>query len=59
MKTTYLKPTTDEIRLTSGSVMISASADGENFIEDGGTTSEGGITEGESRGSRSIWDDEE
>lgn len=59
MKTTYLKPTTDEIRLTSGAVMITASADGENFIEDGGTTSQGGITEGDSRGSRGIWDDEE
>ena len=59
MKAIYLQPTTEEIRLTSGSVMISASADGENFIEDGGSTSEGGITEGDSRGSRGIWDDEE
>lgn len=59
MKAIYLKPTTEETRLTSESVMISASADGENFIEDGGTTSGGGITEGDSRGHRSIWDDEE
>ena len=59
MKATYLKPTLEEILLSSQAIMISASGDGTKLVEDGGGTNEGGITEGDARRHRSVWDDEE
>lgn len=58
MKATYLKPTTEEILLSSQPIMIGASADGKKILEDGGGTSSSGITEGDSRRNYSVWDDE-
>ena len=58
MKAIYQKPTLEIEQMISDEVMIGASADGEN-IEGGGTTSEGGITEGDSRYHFGLWDDED
>lgn len=58
MKKTYLKPATEEILISSKAIMITASGDGERIVEDGGTTSENEITEGDAR-RRTVWDDEE
>lgn len=58
MKKTYLKPTTDEILISSSVIMITASGDGQQIVDDGGNTSGSGITEGDSRGGF-LWDDED
>lgn len=58
MKTTYLKPTTEIVLISSGAIMIGASGEGKKILEDGGNTSTGSVTEGDSR-RFSIWDDEE
>ena len=59
MKAIYLKPTTEEIRLSLSAIMITVSGgkDGQ-IVEDGGSTNENNITEGDSR-RRTVWDDEE
>jgi len=57
MKKTYLQPATEEIFLTVGNIMITASADGKKIVEDGGNT-DGIITEGDSRRS-TVWGEEE
>lgn len=58
MKATYLKPTTEEFILSSSVIMIGASdGNGNKLVEDGGGTSEGGISEGDARRHRSVWDD--
>lgn len=55
-----MKPTTEEILLSSHAIMITVSGDGEQIVGDGGETGgEGGPTEGDSRRRFSVWDDEE
>lgn len=59
MKAIYLKPTTEEICISSPAIMITASdGTGKKIAEDGGGTGESGITEGDSRRRYSVWDDE-
>ena len=57
MKAKYLKPTIEDSMMSASELMITASAgSGEHVVEDGGST-EGNVTEADSR--RSIWDDDE
>jgi len=58
MKAIYLKPTV-EFELLQDELMISASAGGTQIIEEGGNTSDEGITSGDARGGRfSTWEDQ-
>ena len=60
MKKTYLKPATEEILISSKTIMITASGDGQRIVDDGGTTSDENITEGDSRRRyQNVWDEEE
>lgn len=61
MKAIYLKPTTEEILISSTAIMITVSGDGQQIVENGGNTGDGDnpITSGDSRRQRSVWDDEE
>ena len=58
MKAKYLKPTTECLPYSIDELMITASADGQKIVEDGGTTN-GTVTEGDARELRNIWDDED
>lgn len=58
MKTTYLKPITEIVLISSGAIMIGASGEGKKILEDGGNTSTGNVNEGDSR-RFSVWDDED
>ena len=58
MKTAYLKPVVNDELMSADELMITASAGGETIIENGGNTSDGSITTGDSRVT-DIWDDEE
>ena len=58
MKKTYLKPTADLNLIYSEAIMITVSGEGQQIVDDGGSTSGSGITEGDSRGGF-IWDDED
>lgn len=57
MKKTYIMPTAEEILLSSTAIMITGSGGGEQIVGDGGDTETAGITEGDSRRHRSVWDD--
>lgn len=63
MKATYLKPTTEMLFLSSSVVMITASDGTSKLVEDGGNTSTGDngnpITEGDSRRTYNVWEEEE
>ena len=59
MKAKYLKPTTEEILLSSHAIMLTISGDGEPIGGNGGGTGDGNITEGDSRRHFSVWGDEE
>ena len=58
MKAKYIKPCiTEDLLLSDEDLMITVSGDDtKNLVEDGGTTTGGGITEGDSR-TNSVWDD--
>ena len=60
MKATYLKPTTEEILISSAAIMITASGgDGDLNIGDGGGTGDSGVTEGDARLRYDVWEDED
>ncbi len=59
MKATYFKPTTEEFLVSSEAIMITGSNGGQNIIDEGKSTSEENITQGDARRQRSVWDDEE
>ena len=59
MKTKYVMPTVQVVKITTGATMITAS-NGQQMLRDGGSTGSAGITEGNARGARfSDWDEEE
>jgi len=57
MKAKYLKPTAEDLLLTDD-LMISASADGNAIVSEGGDTDTEGITVADAR-HNSVWDEEE
>ena len=58
MKAKYLKPTTECLPYSIDELMITASGNGQQIVEDGGTT-EDTVTEGDARELRNIWGDED
>jgi hypothetical protein len=58
MKAKYLKPTAEDLLLTIDDLMITVSGNADKIVEDGGSTSEGGIIEGDAR-RYNVWDDED
>lgn len=62
MKAKYIKPyITEDLLLSDEDLMITVSGgqgEGKPIVEDGGSTSGSGITEGDSR-LFNVWDDEE
>ncbi len=58
MKAKYIKPCImEDLLLSDEDLMIKVSGDdNKNLVDDGGTTTGGGITEGDSR-TNSVWDD--
>ena len=60
MKKTYLIPSTDVVLVSSSAIMITVSdGKGKKIVDDGGNTSTDGITEGDARRRRTVWDDDE
>ena len=57
MKAIYQKPTIKDAEFSLEDIMITTSNNGQEFIKDGGGTSGGGITEGDSRAW--DWDDDD
>ena len=57
MKAKYQKPTIKDAEFSLEAIMITGSNGSEKFIEDGGGTSTGGITSGDSRAW--SWDDDD
>jgi hypothetical protein len=56
MKATYLKPTIGYIEVTLFAILITASANGERLLGEGGNASDGSVTTSDSR---RLWDDDE
>lgn len=59
MKKIYMKPIAgEEMMISLDSLMITASGDGTNLVDNGGTTSGGNISEGDAR-QYNLWEDDE
>lgn len=59
MKAKYIKPSiTEDLLLSDEDFMLVVSGDGKPIVEEGGSTSGSGITEGDSR-RFNVWDDED
>lgn len=56
MKAKYLKPIIEDTLFDTSEIMIAVSADGNTLIESGGSTTDGKVTEADSR--FSIWEDD-
>ena len=59
MKAKYLKPTAKDILLSIDDLMLTISGNGETIVDDGGTTSGSGITQGDSRRHYRAWEEED
>lgn len=59
MKAKYLKPSiTEDLLFSEEDLLIVVSNKGDVIVEDGGTTNDNNITEGDSR-TMNVWDDGE
>ena len=59
MKAKYIKPSiTEDLLLSDEDFMLVVSGDGKPIVEEGGSTSGSGVTEGDSRPFK-VWSDDE
>ena len=59
MKTKYVMPTVQVVKITTGATMITGS-NGQQMLRDGGNTNTAGISEGSARSARfSSWDEDD